>query len=249
MKIRKQKIIFMKYTRRLVRRALRVSKYALHRSKPSRLVRKYLKMEAGVVLIKLMRFIRAQIAVRPRLRLSFGVLLILLIILLASIEVSRQLAENRSDIKVRGHAVLVAQEHILDTTQSEVSSSVLAKLSPFVIVNPVEDALQSQRFSSYHRAVDLATSLGTPIKPIGKGIVEFAGFSQDGKGNIVIVDHGDGLKTLYAHMGKINVNTGNSVDSTVVLGEVGLTGRTTGAHLHLEVYDGSVAMDPVSVLP
>ena len=106
----------------------------------------------------------------------------------------------------------------------------------------------SQGFRNYHRALDITSPLGTPIKPVGAGVVEFAGFTKDGKGNIVIVDHGDGLKTLYAHMGKIYVGVGNQVTTEDVLGTVGLTGRTTGPHVHFEVYDRGFAVNPQNLL-
>ena len=91
--------------------------------------------------------------------------------------------------------------------------------------------------------------MGSPIHPLGSGIVEFAGKLVDGKGNVVIVDHGDGLKSLYAHMGRIDVGVGNMVNSSMTIGTVGLTGHTTGPHVHLEIYDNSLMIDPASVLP
>ena len=80
-------------------------------------------------------------------------------------------------------------------------------------------------------------------------MIEFAGRVFDGKGNIVVIDHGDGLKSLYAHMGKIEVGVGNTVDTKTAIGTVGLTGHTTGPHVHLEIYDHDVAVNPASVLP
>ena len=66
---------------------------------------------------------------------------------------------------------------------------------------------------------------------------------------MVVVDHGEGLKSLYAHMGQIQVGVGNEVNSDTVLGKVGLTGRTTGAHVHVELYDNNIAVDPAKILP
>ncbi len=233
----------------LRRKAVSRTRAILVRSRASKVVRKYLKMEAGEVILTALRYVRKQIAVRPRLILAAKVVLVLAILLAASTQASQILADRKGDIKVRGQAVLVAEAGRPTDEVAEIRSVVDSKLSPFAYVNPVEDGLVSQGFHSYHRAMDIATGFGSSIKPIGSGTVEFAGFSADGKGNIVIVNHGDGLKTLYAHMGKISVGVGNNVDPETVLGTVGLTGRTTGAHLHLEVYDGGVAMNPVSVLP
>src|SRR5205823_5385158 len=81
-------------------------------------------------------------------------------------------------------------------------------------------------YSSYHPGIDIATGLGMPIHPIGKGTVVDVGFNFWGLGLTVTVDHGQGYKSLYAHMGKIYVNKSQQVSKADILGEVGLTGRT-----------------------
>ncbi len=65
----------------------------------------------------------------------------------------------------------------------------------------------------------------------------------------MIVDHGDGLKSLYAHMNRIDVGVGNMVNASMIIGTVGLTGRTTGPHVHIEIIDNGIQVDPASVLP
>ena len=82
-----------------------------------------------------------------------------------------------------------------------------------------------------------------------KGKVEVAETSSVGYGKHVIVDHGDNLKTLYAHLSKINVKTGDEVDTDTVVGLMGSTGRSTGSHLHLEVRDHGIPINPMSILP
>lgn len=230
-------------------RAARYAKRHALKSQPSRVLQKYARMEAKHALRRGLLFVREQIAIRPRLGLSFKTIVVLLILLAVSLYGSKTLSERKENIRINGQAVLVAEKVQPVENESEISATVNPKLSPFSYINPVENGLVSQGYSGYHRGLDIATGLGSPIKPIGSGIVEFAGFVADGKGNVVVVDHGDGLKTVYAHMGKIEVGAGNMVNSNMKIGAVGLTGRTTGPHLHLEVYDRDVAINPVSVLP
>ncbi len=90
---------------------------------------------------------------------------------------------------------------------------------------------------------------GDTIKPIKNGIVEYKIFDSYGYGKHVIIDHGDGLKSLYAHMSEINVNVGDKVDTNTVLGLMGSTGHSTGSHLHLEVRDHGIPINPLSVIP
>ena len=107
----------------------------------------------------------------------------------------------------------------------------------------------SQRFTRYHPAVDLASIYNSPIRPIGSGHVVQVGWDPYGKGKTVVVEHSSHLKTLYAHMSTTEVKIGDLVDSTTEIGKVGLTGHTTGPHLHLEVYEDSEMVDPQNYLP
>lgn len=107
----------------------------------------------------------------------------------------------------------------------------------------------SSRFSRWHPGIDLASGLGMPIHPITDGIVEDVNFSFWGLGNHVIVAHEKEYRSIYGHMGKIYVKKGQYVTKNNILGEVGMTGWTSGPHTHLEIYKGSKAIDPLTILP
>lgn len=104
-------------------------------------------------------------------------------------------------------------------------------------------------FSRYHSGIDIATGLGMPTKPITRGIVTDAGYNIWGLGLFVEIDHGNGYKSLYAHMGKIYVTKGREVDTGDLIGEVGLTGNTSGPHTHLELSFNNQKIDPRPLLP
>lgn len=102
-----------------------------------------------------------------------------------------------------------------------------------------------QGFSSGHTGVDLSASPGSPVVAAGGGTVAFAGWTDGGYGNAVIIDHG-GSYSLYAHLSSINVSCGQSVGALDVIGGVGSTGRSSGPHLHFEIRDsGFNPIDPV----
>ena len=88
----------------------------------------------------------------------------------------------------------------------------------------------STKFSNYHPGIDIAIGLSMPIHPINPGVVEDIVYSSFGYGNHVIISHENGFKSLYAHMGRINVKKGDKVTSDNIIGEVGLTGQTSGPH-------------------
>ena len=105
-------------------------------------------------------------------------------------------------------------------------------------------AITSNRF---HYGLDLAASTGTAVKAAKSGIVKEASWIG-GYGNAVYIDHPDGTQTRYAHMSKLNVSEGDSVDQGDVIGKVGSTGVSTGPHLHFEIRVKGYAVDPLEYI-
>lgn len=97
-----------------------------------------------------------------------------------------------------------------------------------------------------HAGVDFAASWGSPIYAVTDGRVQYAGW-HGGHGNYVRLDHGGGIATGYGHMSRIGVAPGMAVRRGQIIGYVGSTGLSTGAHLHYEVYRGGQTVDPFSV--
>lgn len=107
----------------------------------------------------------------------------------------------------------------------------------------------STRFSPWHPAVDIATGLGMPIHPIIDGEIIEVGRDFFGLGNYVEILHENEFKSKYAHMGKIYAKLGQKVSTENTLGEVGLTGYTSGPHTHLEITQNGKYIDPQKLLP
>ena len=117
-----------------------------------------------------------------------------------------------------------------------VSSSFGPRRSPF-------DGLSTD----FHRGIDIAASLGTPIYAPAKGVVVFVG-KQNGYGNVVFIKHRAGISTRYAHMQRYIVTKNQRVKRGDIIGYVGNTGRSTGPHLHYEVRLGGVSVNPMKYL-
>jgi murein DD-endopeptidase MepM/ murein hydrolase activator NlpD len=98
-----------------------------------------------------------------------------------------------------------------------------------------------------HTGMDFGAPSGTPIRSAAGGVVIYSG-PRGGYGNTVVVDHGGGLATLYAHQSVIAVTTGETVERGQVVGAVGSTGLSTGPHLHFEVRLGGTPVDPLLYL-
>jgi murein DD-endopeptidase MepM/ murein hydrolase activator NlpD len=103
------------------------------------------------------------------------------------------------------------------------------------------------RWGRMHEGIDIAAGLGTPIRAAAAGTVIHAGW-LGGYGNLVVLDHGDGLATAYAHASAILVGAGQSVAQGQTLSLVGSTGNSTGPHLHFEVRVNGSAVDPLLYL-
>lgn len=107
----------------------------------------------------------------------------------------------------------------------------------------------TQRFSWYHRAVDIANRSNPPVVAAATGSVVAAGWNGGGYGNYVVIDHGNGYQTLYAHMLKdIAVSAGQKVQQGQRLGTMGSTGRSTGTHLHFEIKSAGGNLNPLQML-
>jgi murein DD-endopeptidase MepM/ murein hydrolase activator NlpD len=106
---------------------------------------------------------------------------------------------------------------------------------------PVKGAYISSEFGgrngTYHRGVDLAASLGTPVRACSDGKVISSGRVKflTGYGNAILLSHGNGVFTYYAHLHTLKVSRGNMVNRGEVIGTVGNTGKSNGPHLHLEL--------------
>jgi murein DD-endopeptidase MepM/ murein hydrolase activator NlpD len=94
--------------------------------------------------------------------------------------------------------------------------------------------------SARHTGIDIATPFGTSVHAVAEGMVTFAGV-RSGYGNVVEIDHGNGYMTRYAHNSRLDVHPGRHVQVGDVIAQAGSTGRSTGSHVHFEVwYDGRV---------
>ncbi len=99
--------------------------------------------------------------------------------------------------------------------------------------------------TKFHAGMDFSANIGTPVYATGDGRVTEAGW-QSGYGNLIVVDHGYGYVTWYAHLSKIDVRAGQKVIRGQVIGKVGNTGKSTGPHLHYEVHLKGTVVNPVN---
>jgi murein DD-endopeptidase MepM/ murein hydrolase activator NlpD len=108
--------------------------------------------------------------------------------------------------------------------------------------------ISGNNYSGSHLGIDITATTSTAVLASGGGVVVFASFSQYGYGNVVQIDHMDGFATVYGHLSQINVSQCEVVGGGQVIGLAGSTGNSTGVHLHFEVRQGNVNINPWNIV-
>jgi murein DD-endopeptidase MepM/ murein hydrolase activator NlpD len=109
--------------------------------------------------------------------------------------------------------------------------------------------LSGNDFGPSHLGIDIGAGLGAPVYAADSGVVIYAGPAAGGYGNVIMIDHGNGYQTLYAHNSVILTKCGNSVNKGQMISQAGSTGNSTGPHLHFEVRYNGGFISPWFVLP
>ncbi len=105
-----------------------------------------------------------------------------------------------------------------------------------------------QRGNGIHHGIDIAGNTGDPVQAAAAGTVSKAA-RHDIYGNFILIDHLNGQQTLYAHLSRIDVQPGDRIFQGQTIGAVGTTGNSTGPHLHFEIRENQIAIDPLPYLP
>lgn len=133
--------------------------------------------------------------------------------------------------------------------QKEIDSKTINGV--YIASVPVSNGHITSRFGSResirnhtHKGIDIAASYGTNIKAVADGTIEYASYNSGGYGNLVIIDHGNGIKTYYGHCSKLCVSVGQKVNAGDLIAKVGSTGNSTGNHCHFEIRVNGSQIDP-----
>lgn len=150
---------------------------------------------------------------------------------------------RRVEAARRARAAQAAQISARSSVNRTAGESIPATGATFM--RPVSGGMITSPFgyrtSGFHKGVDIATATGTPIYAAAAGTVTFSGWNSTGYGYLVIIDHGNGYQTYYAHCSALYVSAGQYVNQGQNISAVGSTGNSTGPHVHFQVmYNGAV---------
>ena len=170
----------------------------------------------------------------------------------AEIDIKEIKTENLEEVKTQN--VDIAKANLMPEVEEIVEENSLPQINGIKLaVTPVSGKITSRYGvssrirSSNHTGLDIACSSGTPIKVVSSGTVTFASY-KGSYGNLVKVEHGNGVETWYAHCSKIYAKVGQKVSAGDVISAVGSTGNSTGLHLHLEIRLNGNTVNPQKYL-
>lgn len=163
-------------------------------------------------------------------------------------ELQREIDRLSREVDVRSDELAVLESRFLEKRVKERLMPTTLPVKQAFLGSPFghrSDPIVGQR--AMHEGIDFNAEAGTPVVAAADGVVLSAGWQSD-FGNMIEVDHGDGLTTRYAHLSRMNAKAGSLVKRGERIGAVGSTGRSTGSHLHFEVRMLGVAQNPASFL-
>lgn len=158
--------------------------------------------------------------------------------------------ENEREWVAEADALSRPSAAVASQVSSAQASAPSPSPSPAGLVWPISGPITSpfgMRWGKLHPGLDISAGTGTPIQAAASGRVIIAAYSG-GYGNLVVIDHGGGLATAYAHQSRIAVGVGDQISRGQVIGYVGSTGFSTGPHLHFEVRVNGSPVDPMGYL-
>ena len=160
---------------------------------------------------------------------------------------------TKKEEELKTNTLEVAKENIINKFDIDTTEAI-ANVNGIKIASLPVTGVISSRYgensrirSSTHTGLDIAAATGTPISVVSEGTVIFADRSGS-YGNLVKIDHGNGVETWYAHANKLNVTVGQKVKAGDIIATVGSTGNSTGPHLHFEIRINGVHVNPQKYL-
>ena len=168
-----------------------------------------------------------------------------------NLQINEKYTENMDKIETNSIEVGAANVEAAAKEIKEESETIATVNNIRISVLPVTGRITSRYGESSslrrstHTGLDIACVTGTDIKVLSNGTVKFAG-KKGSYGNLIIIDHGNGVETWYGHCSKLYKNVGQSVEAGDVIAAVGSTGNSTGPHLHFEIRINGVCVNPQS---
>ncbi len=165
---------------------------------------------------------------------------------------AQEQAEIQESVAIQASsAAIEAKIQAAQNGSSTGSTTTAATPSAAGLIWPVSGPITSpfgMRWGTLHPGIDIGVPTGTPIHAAAAGTVIYCGW-MEGYGNLVVIDHHDGIATAYAHQSQITASCGENVEQNQVIGYSGCTGYCTGPHVHFEVRVNGTPVDPLGYLP
>ncbi len=197
------------------------------------------KLHGLVLFSKKIFFSSVLLQIKPKSKLSFSFKPVITLFLLAFY----LFVSPHTAVKANWNEKVIPAAAI---TTDVIKMEIIAEKIPNFIA-PVHGYI-STYFSRFHPAIDIPNPLGSPVIASSDGEIVFASWTNSGHGNLVVIRHNSGFETLYAHLSMIGVKVGQKVTQGEIIGLVGSTGDSTGPHLHFEIHENGIALNPLKYI-
>ena len=166
-----------------------------------------------------------------------------------TLQVSKQTVyKNKSEQSSRVLSEKIINEPIARVVRVGIKKKDVLKSGLFYPLSGTLSSPFGSRWGKVHEGIDIAVNEGTPVKAAECGTVSYVNENYGSYGKFILIDHGSGIETAYAHLSQINVKKGQNVSSDTVIALSGNTGRSTGPHLHFELLKNKEPLDPMPYL-
>ena len=164
-------------------------------------------------------------------------------------KISRILGTNLALLTISTSFIPKPSHDFMENEESGITKAPIVLITKRALRYPLETTVVTQGYKFYHPGIDFDGVTGDPVYSIADGTVRAVQYSKYAYGNAVLVDHGNKITSLYAHLSEINVDERQKITNEEVIGKVGATGRAFGDHLHFEIRENGVPVNPFTILP
>ncbi|MBU0569320.1 M23 family metallopeptidase [Patescibacteria group bacterium] len=164
-------------------------------------------------------------------------------------KISRILGTNLVLLTISTSFIPKPSHGFMENGENDITKAPIVLTTKRSLRYPLETAVITQGYKFYHPGIDFDGITGDPVYSIADGVVSAIQYSRYAYGNAVLVDHGNKITSLYAHLSEIDVEESQKITNEEIIGKVGATGRAFGDHLHFEIRENGMPINPFVILP
>jgi len=164
-------------------------------------------------------------------------------------KISRILGTNLALLTISTSFLPKPRYNFVEGQNNDITQAPIVLTTKRTLRYPLDKIVVTQGYKFFHPGLDFDGVTGDPVYSIADGTVSAIQYSKYAYGNAILVNHGNKITSLYAHLSEINVDERQKITNEEIIGKVGATGHAFGDHLHFEIRENGVPINPFTILP